>query len=177
MEDPKIVAMLLRRDERAIAEFEKSHKRLCIAAAREITGDPSDAEECFNDTCLAVWNSIPPQNPTSLKAYALRICRNFALNIIKQKGRQKRSAILVELDECVSEEIEMEPQEIGQVIDRFMAALPKSEAIIFMKRYFCSEPVKDIAAELSMSENKVSKLLAKLRGQLKKRLDEGGINI
>ncbi|MGN1128401.1 MAG: RNA polymerase sigma factor, partial [Candidatus Flemingiibacterium sp.] len=98
MEDAKIVALFWQRDERAITEFEQAHKRLCLSVARDITGDASDAEECFADTCLAVWNSIPPEKPESLRAYALRICKNFALNLVKAKSRQKRSAILVELD-------------------------------------------------------------------------------
>ncbi|MBQ8187831.1 MAG: hypothetical protein IJ037_13320, partial [Clostridia bacterium] len=80
MEDSSIITLFFSRDERAVAELEKSHKRLCVSAANEITGNAADAEECWSDTCLAVWNSIPPEKPDSLRAYALRICKNFALN-------------------------------------------------------------------------------------------------
>lgn len=178
MEDTKIVALFWQRDERAITEFEQSHKRLCISAAREITGDSSDAEECYNDTCLAVWNSIPPQKPESLRAYALRICKNYALNLVKAKNRQKRSTILVELDECVTGSLpDMEPQEIGCIIDTFMETLPKREAVIFLRRYNCSQPVKDIAAAVGMTENQISKILQKLRRRLKKHLEKEGINV
>ena len=178
MDDTKIIALFFSRDERAIAEFEKSHKRLCVAAANEITGNPHDAEECWSDTCLAVWNSIPPQKPESLRAYALRICKNFALNLVKAKGRQKRSAILVELDECISANLpDMEPQEIGRMIDTFMETLPKREAIIFVRRYNCSQQVKDIAAAVGMTENQVSKILQKVRRKLKKHLEKEGIRV
>ncbi|MBP3919429.1 MAG: sigma-70 family RNA polymerase sigma factor [Clostridia bacterium] len=178
MDDKTIIALFWSRDERAITELTASHKRLCISAAREITGDDSDAEECFSDTCLAVWNSIPPQNPESLRGYVLRICRNFALNCVKAKHTQKRSAILVELDDCSSSILDdMEPKEIGRAIDRFMETLPKREAVIFMRRYYCSQPVKDIAAVLGMKENQISKILTKLRRNLKKHLDEGGIGL
>lgn len=178
MEDTKIVTLFWQRDERAITEFEQSHKRLCISAAREITGDVSDAEECFADTCLAVWNSIPPQRPESLRAYALRICKNFALNLVKAKNRQKRSAVLVELDECISDSMpDMEPQEIGALIDTFMETLPKHEAVIFIRRYNCSQPVKEIAAVVGLTENQVSKILQKLRRKLKKYLEKEGINV
>ena len=168
MEDAKIVALFWQRDERAITEFEQAHKRLCLSVARDITGDASDAEECFADTCLAVWNSIPPEKPESLRAYALRICKNFALNLVKAKSRQKRSAILVELDECISDSLpDMEPQAIGALIDAFMKTLPKREAMIFVRRYNCSQPVKDIAAAMGITENQVSKILQKLRKKLK----------
>lgn len=178
MEDTKIVALFWQRDERAITEFEQAHKRLCLSVARDITGDASDAEECFADTCLAVWNSIPPEKPESLRAYALRICKNFALNLVKAKSRQKRSAILVELDECISDSLpDMEPQEIGALIDAFMETLPKREAMIFVRRYNCSQPVKDIAAAMGITENQVSKILQKLRKKLKKHLEKEGIRV
>lgn len=178
MEDAKIVALFWQRDERAITEFERSHKRLCISVANEITGNTADAEECFSDTCLAVWNSIPPQKPESLRAYALRICKNFALNLVKAKNRQKRSAILVELDECISDSLpDLEPQEIGHMIDDFMETLPKIEAVIFLRRYNCSQSVKNIAAAVGMTENQISKILQKLRRKLKKHLEKEGISI
>ena len=178
MEDTKIVALFWQRDERAITEFEQAHKRLCLSVSRDITGDASDAEECFADTCLAVWNSIPPEKPESLRAYALRICKNFALNLVKAKSRQKRSAILVELDECISDSLpDMEPQAIGALIDTFMETLPKREAVIFVRRYNCSQPVKDIAAAVGLTENQVSKILQKLRRKLKKHLEKEGIRV
>ena len=178
MEDSKIITLFWNRDESAIAEFSAAHKRLCICAASEITENMHDAEECFSDTCMALWNTIPPEKPESLRAYALRICKNFALNLVKAKSTQKRSAVLVELDECLSDTIpDMEPTEIGHMIDRFMETLPKREAVIFVRRYNCSQPVKDIAAALGMTENQVSKILAKLRKKLQKHLEKEGIRV
>ena len=178
MDDNKIIALFWERSETALTEFEKSHKRLCICAASEITGNPHDAEECFADTTFALWNSIPPQKPESLRAYALRICKNFALNLVKAKSRQKRSALLIELDECITDSIpDMEPQEIGALIDAFMETLSKREAVIFVRRYNCSQPVKDIAAAVGMTENQVSKILQKVRKKLQKHLEKEGIRV
>ena len=178
MEDSKIITLLWNRDEGAITEFSVAHKRLCIMAANEITENTADAEECFSDTCMALWNTIPPQKPESLRAYALRICKNFALNLVKAKGRQKRSAILVELDECISDSLpDMEPTAIGALIDAFMETLPKREAVIFVRRYNCSQPVKDIASAVGMTENQVSKILQKVRRKLKKHLEKEGIRV
>ncbi|MBQ8186910.1 MAG: sigma-70 family RNA polymerase sigma factor, partial [Clostridia bacterium] len=144
----------------------------------EITGNAADAEECWSDTCLAVWNSIPPEKPDSLRAYALRICKNFALNLVKAKSRQKRSAVLVELDECVSDSLpDMEAEEIGHIIDAFMETLVRRDAVIFIRRYNCSQPVKEIAAAVGMTENQVSKILAKLRKKLRKHLEKEGITV
>ncbi|MGN1410596.1 MAG: RNA polymerase sigma factor [Eubacteriales bacterium] len=182
MEDAEIVGLFWKRDEQAIAEFEKSHKRMCVSAALEITGSISDAEECYSDTCLAVWNSIPPKRPDSLKAYALKICRNFSLNCVKTKNTQKRSAILVELDECVSDRLsdsleEADSREIGRAIDEFLEGLPKADAAIFVRRYYFSEAVRDIAKKTGKTENQVSKILSRLRKRLRKHLDERGIGV
>lgn len=178
MEDEKIVAMLWKRSEDALAELERSHKNVCLSVARGITENAADAEECWNDACLAVWNSIPPKHPESLKAYVLRIIRNTALNLVKARQTQKRSAVLMELDECVSDTMpDAEPSEVGAVIDEFLEALPRSEAVIFVRRYFCSEAVKDIAVKLECKDNQVSKILVKLRRKLKKHMMERGITL
>ena len=178
MEDSGIIALFLQRDERAIAEFSGSYKGLLVTAARTITENADDAEECFSDTCLALWNSIPPENPVSLKAYALRICKNIALNLVKAKNRQKRSAILVELDDCVSDSLpDMEPGEIGVLIDSFLESLPKREASLFVRRYHCSQPVRKIAADMGMTENQVSKILERLRQKLRKLLEKEGMRV
>ena len=145
MDDTKIITLFWNRDEQAITEFSTAHKRLCICAANEITGNSHDAEECFSDTCLALWNTIPPQKPESLCAYALRICKNIALNLVKAKGRQKRSAILVELDECITDTIpDMEPTAIGALIDAFMETLPKREAVILSAGTIAHSPSRTL---------------------------------
>ena len=176
MEDEKIIAKLWCRDESALLELERAHKKLCLSQALRITENISDAEECWNDTCLAVWNSIPPTRPVSLKAYVIRIIRNISLNFVKAQQTEKRSAIIVELDDCVCDNLpDMEQSEIGALIDEFLETLPKAEAMIFMRRYFCSEAVKDIAVKLECKENQASKILVKLRKKLKKHLTERGI--
>lgn len=178
MEDEKIIALLFARNEMAISALEQSHKAVSMSVAMEITANRSDAEECWSDTCLAVWNSIPPAHPASLRAYVLRIIRNAALNLIGAKQAQKRSAILIELDECITKAMpDMEVGEIGRAISAFLETLPQVEALIFMRRYFCSQAVGEIAKCLGYKENQISKILAKLRRKLKKHLTEGGITL
>ena len=58
-----------------------------------------------------------------------------------------------------------------------MDTLPKREAVIFVRRYNCSQPVKDIASAVGMTENQVSKILQKVRRKLKKHLEKEGIRV
>ena len=67
MEDQQIIRLFFERSEQAIAELAKAHSSAAARVARNILGSERDAEECLNDTYLAVWNAIPPQKPDPLR--------------------------------------------------------------------------------------------------------------
>lgn len=170
------------RDESAITEFDKRYRQLCLKLAADITDSHETAEECLNDLYLRLWNSIPPENPTSLKSYACRIIRNLALGVLEKQNAAKRSVITVELNECVTEAVSdnidgMENGEIGALIDEFLENQPKINSLIFVRRYFYSDSVKNIAAKTGLTENKVSKILHKTRKALKIHLQKGGVDL
>lgn len=176
--DQEIIELLFERDEGGLGLFEKKYKSLCLKLALDITGDELTAEECLNDLYLRLWNSIPPERPASLRSFACRIIRNLALNALKAQNRQKRSVILEELDECIPADMpDFESAEIGRLIDRFLESLPRLDALIFVRRYFYSDQVKRIAAKTGLTENSVSKMLAKTRKELKNYLLKGGISL
>ena len=79
MDDNEIIRLLFDRSERAVAELSARYGSLCRRTARNILRDERDAEECVNDTWLAVWNAVPTTRPNSLAAYVCRITRNLAL--------------------------------------------------------------------------------------------------
>lgn len=173
--------MFWNRDERAVEEFLGSYRRLCMGIAREITGDERDAEECVSDTCLRLWNSIPPEKPVSLRSYAAHITKNLALNRAEYAGAAKRSAILEELEECAAQDFTHSPEELlengmlSRAIDEFLETLTERDAVLFVRRYWYSDPVKEIAGLLGMTENAVTKRLIKTRKKLKKFLTGKGV--
>ncbi|MBQ3869789.1 MAG: RNA polymerase subunit sigma-70, partial [Clostridia bacterium] len=75
MEDREIIALFFDRDEHAIAETEKKYGRYCKYIASRILFNEQDEEEVINDTYLKVWNTVPPNDPPSLKSYVGMICR------------------------------------------------------------------------------------------------------
>jgi len=178
LDDKRIIALFFARDQQAVREFERSHRRLCLSIASSITGDEGTAEECFNDTCLKLWETIPPKHPFSLAAYAGRIIRNLALNRLAESRTAKRSAILVELDSCITEEVpELEEGEIGRLIDEFLSGQSELCARLFVRRYWYSDSVANAAEFVGISENKASKLLGKMRKELKEFLTGKGVCI
>ena len=88
--DREIVELYWQRSERAIQLTHERYGGLCTRVAMNILGDPSDAEECVNDTYLKAWKSIPPERPRALGAFLTRITRNLALDRYRTKRRQKR---------------------------------------------------------------------------------------
>lgn len=174
--DQEIIAMLFARDEAALTAFEKEYKLLCLKLAQDITGDRESAEECLNDLYLRLWQAIPPTKPDSLKSYACRIIRNLALQHRERMNAVKRHAVIIELDDCLA----AAPEETGEVtalINEFLGTLSRRDAMIFVRRYFYTESVGEIAARLGMRDNQISKILHRLRRALREYLKKGGITV
>ena len=173
--------LFLKRDQYAVVETAKRYGRYVFRIAMNILGNAEDAEEVVNDVWQALWQSIPPQNPSDLMAYLARIARNLAYNRIEAERTQKRRAIgtLVydELDEVL-------PSDDGDVTDRlaitkainlFLASLEQNDRMLFVKRYFYNEGVDAIARQFQSTRGAVKVKLCRLRKQLKRYLEEEGV--
>ena len=183
MDDKEIIALFLNRSGDAITETDKKYGLYCCSIAENICRDSRDAEECVNDAYLAVWNSIPPQDPASLKLFLARIVRNLAFNRYNEVHAEKRGGgetalVLDELAECIESrdnvESEMDSRQLGELIRVFVKELPKKERRIFVRRYFYTDPVKSIAQRYGMTENHVSVTLNRTRNKLKELLKKEG---
>ena len=181
MTERDIIALFFARDERAIAEFDRTLGALCYKIALDLTGDPGAAEECLNDTRLRLWNSIPPEDPVSLKAYAAKIVRNLALNRVEKEKTAKRSAALEELDEAAAlvsgtefEEDWIASAALKEILDRFLAERTKLEAVVFVRRYFSGESEREIGQFTGLGVSRISRMLKRLRRDLAAQLRKGG---
>ena len=106
MDDEKITALFWERSQTALELVDRKYGGILRSAALNILKDPRDAEEVVSDTYMKLWDSIPPQRPRQLLAYAAKINRNGALMALRQKHRQKRDGrgdvLYSELDECLA---------------------------------------------------------------------------
>lgn len=146
-----------------------------------ILGSRQDAEECVNDTYLAIWNVIPPQRPDPLPPYIYRTGRNIALKRLRDNSAQKRNsaydASLDELAFCIpvgTLEETLDARALGQAIDRFLDTVSQESRVIFLRRYWFGDSIKEIAKGLGMQENTVSVHLSRTRSKLKDYLTEEG---
>lgn len=170
MDDTQILALLLARDEQGLKELELKYGKRLMRLARGILPE-EDALECVNDSYLAVWNSIPPNQPEYLFAYAAKICRNLALNRVEWEGATKRNAVVVELSEELSQcipdnSVTVEQTELAQLIAAFLKTLPAEKRSLFIRRYWYGESVRELATSFGWREGKVKSILFRLRNQL-----------
>lgn len=182
MEDSKIIELFNARSEQAIAELSKKYGAICIKVANNILNNQSDAEECINDTYLGVWNTIPPQKPNPLLSYVCRIARNLAIKRYHSNTAKKRNGFydvaLDELENCFSSaettEDEFSAKELTEIINDFLETLDKDNRVMFVRRYWFSDSVGDIAKIFNTSSHNVSVRLARVREKLKKHLIKEG---
>lgn len=80
MDDRAIVNLYWERDESAIAATKERYGAYLFRIAFYILSEPSDSEECVNDTYFGAWNSIPPQKPQILQTYLGKLTRRIAID-------------------------------------------------------------------------------------------------
>lgn len=185
MKDEEIITLYLNKSENAIYETEKKYGKYCKYIAYNILQDKEDTKECINDVFLNVWNAIPPQRPKILKAFLGKVTRNLAINRYEKKKAQKRGgtieAVLEELEECISDnhriEEKIEYDELIRNINMFLETLSKDKRKIFIERYWYLNSIKVISKNNKLTESNVKTTLSRIRNQLKKFLDERGVEI
>ena len=130
------------------------------------------------------WNSIPPQSPDPLRAYICRIVRNRSLKKLRTNSAIKRGSqfevSLSELEDCIpdnSMDEQLSISELSAQINAFLAALPRNDRLMFVKRYWFSESISELADAFGITENNVSVRLSRIRGKLHQYLDHKEGNI
>ena len=179
MEDCKIVDLYWERNEKAIGESDKQYGKMLKALSLSLLSSREDAEECVNDTYLDAWNAMPTARPTYLGAFLSKITRRISVDRFRASHRQKRGGIenlTEELGECIPSSVsvveEYENGRLSKALDAFLAALEKEKRVMFLRRYFYSQPISEIALAMGMGESKVKVTLHRVRESLRQYLEE-----
>jgi RNA polymerase sigma factor (sigma-70 family) len=182
VEDSEIIQLYFARNETAIEETSKKYRNYCNRIAHNILSNVEDSEECVNDTFLGAWEAIPPKTPTKLSSFLGRITRNIALNkydyYMAKKRNNKFDTILDELNDCLSSpdnvESQYEEEQIAESISNFLLKINEDHRNIFLRRYWYSDSLADIATRFSISESKTKSILFRTRKKLQLHLMKEG---
>ena len=184
MTDSQIIALFWERNEDAIQETNTAYGRKLYAVSDKILRSAQDAEESVSDTYMRAWDTIPPQRPNYFFAYLAKICRNCSLSRLQWNSAAKRSAEIVsltqEMENCIpdrSHERKLEGEEIGRVLNAFLGSIPLESRLIFMRRYWYTDSIAEIAARYNISQAKVKTQLHRTRNKLQLYLAKEGIYV
>ena len=185
MEDKQIIDLLFTRDESGLRHTQEKYSRMYCAILRQALSDESDVEECGNDVLLALWNRIPPQYPNHFPSYICRIARRIGITRYKYNTAQKRgqgyTVLLSELEGCIPAPNQIEARENARqlyaVLNSFLRDLDEQTRVLFLRRYYYLETVKELAQRYRVSENFVSVRLHRARKMLKTLLTKEGVNV
>lgn len=183
MDDNRIVALYLRRNEAAIDQTAQKYGSRLRSLSYGIVQDRQTAEECENDTYLKAWNAIPPHEPVNyLYAFLARITRRISLNRCRERDQLKRSAHLcelsAELEQCIPSpddtDCRLDELTLRDAINGFLGTLSEEKRNIFLRRYWYLDPIADIATRYVLSESKVKTTLFRCRNRLREHLEKEG---
>ncbi len=185
MKDEKIIELFFARDEQAIKETEEKYGNLCLYIAANFLCMREDCEECVNDVMLELWQSIPPAQPSDLRAYIAEIVRCRAIDKSRASNAWKRGGnvqvvgeeFLSLLDDGTDLAKDYESTRAGQVINDLLSSLGKQERAVFVMRYWMSESIGNISARTGFSEGKIKMMLMRTRKKLEERLGKEGITV
>lgn len=182
MDDISIIELFCKRDEQAINELRQKYEKLCYKISGNILKQEQDIEECINDTYLAVWNSIPPEKPAHLSSYICKILKNFCINKVKYNSANKRNVeftvSLEELSDCFSSlndtESDISAKALSDIISCFLYTQSETNRKIFVRRYWYSDSIDEIAKLYNMNERTIRSILYRMRKKLKQYLMKEG---
>ena len=138
--------------------------------ALRITMNRAEAEDVVQDTLLKVWEQRSQwEQINSLEAFAIAICRNRALDVLKRAGRNTKS--LDEVDDVHSPmpnvQSSIEAREQLSLVRRLMDSLPELQRTIMLLRDIEGKTYQEIAQTLDISETQVKVYLHRARTKIK----------
>lgn len=184
MEDQQIIELFWNRDSGAIPAVQGKYGGSLLHLAEKLLESRQDAEECVNDTWLNAWNAIPPERPRALFAWLATVCRNLAFDRLDWKNAQKRNAPVValtaELETCIPDSLregELAGRELGELLTKFLETQPKPVRLVFLRRYWYGDSIREIALRYGFTESKVKTTLLRTRERLRAYLEREGITV
>ncbi|MBR5712016.1 MAG: sigma-70 family RNA polymerase sigma factor [Lachnospiraceae bacterium] len=181
-EDTQIVELFSSGSDEAVEAVQKKYGTQMLRLARNILTDERDAEECVNDALLHVWKSVPLAKPDNLKAYLMRSIRNLSFERLRSNRAKKRGGDVTmtsyeELAECIPDNRTTEPADeegLRKQLEDFLDGLSAEKRTIFLRRFWYSYSVAEIAEQIGKDEKYISNHLYSLKKKLRKHLKRKG---
>ncbi|WP_163714410.1 RNA polymerase sigma factor [Mangrovibacterium lignilyticum] len=174
--DSKTVQALQKGDVRAFDElFRKYSERLYLFSKKYLKSD-EEAHEVVQEVFLYVWekrNELKPDS--SFNAYVFTIAFNLVKKHFNRKARENKfmdEQLYLFLDASENLDREIDYKFLLEKVERIIDSLPERRKAVFMKRKYEGLPIKQIAAELSISPNTVENQLSAAQKHIQSELEK-----
>jgi RNA polymerase sigma-70 factor (ECF subfamily) len=109
-----------------------------------------------------------------------KIVRNLSLQRYKKNHAKKRGGgeaplVYEELEHVLT--VSMKDKDIVDLLNAFLAELPRLTRVIFMQRYFYLQSIQEIAKNHQLGESHVKMTLKRTRDALQRALEAEGIRV
>jgi len=142
-----------------------------------------DFEALFQGVAAIPWEDcIPRDGEFPVKGYSIssQLHSVPACQAIVKKAAAKRNSrytvALEELETCFADsktvETEIEAREFARIFGAFLDTLSPENRVIFLRRYWFADGYREIAALVGLSEKAVSVRLTRIRGKMRRYLQE-----
>lgn len=158
--DHQLLDVIKEDGQQAIAEiYDRYWDKLILVAANLLDND-EDAEECVQNVFMSLWRRrVELKLKYSLATYLAVSVKYQSLSVMSKRHRERTKSLdllpqLME-DYADSPESDYIAKELQQQIERSINNLPPQCRLVFQLRREQNKNVKDIAAEMGISENTV----------------------
>ena len=142
--------------------------------ALRLTMQHEEAEDIVQDTLLKLWNIVSRGGQIeNIDAYAITMCRNLALDRLRQNSRHIVSYDSETMPEAPSENPydRIFVKEGVEIVNTLMARLPEKLRTCMQLRDFEGMSYHDISQALAISEDQVRVNIFRARKFIKENLD------
>jgi RNA polymerase sigma-70 factor, ECF subfamily len=176
--DTNYVRQMEKKNRRALEYTIDKFSNLVYSVVRKVLNDgiyeQPYVEECINDVFLSMWNNIASYDETkgSFKCWIAAISKYKAIDYKKKLCKQNRIEYIDDsdlYDEITTEKIVVAKENSQELFDA-LKEMNDQDREIFIRRYFLSEGIENIAKTFSVDRNVVDQRLSRGRKFLKEKL-------
>lgn len=151
-------------------------KNVLFRLSLRITASREEAEDVVQETLMKVWDRRADWSAIdSMEAFAMSVCRNLSLDLVRRKGRQAAS-----IDDGGVREPQSDTDPYRQadqsnrvrIVRRLVDALPEKQRTCIHLRDFEGKSYKEVAEVMGISESQVKVNIFRARQAIKTKFEQ-----
>lgn len=177
MQERNLIRRLKQHQPQALEELIQTYSPYVGTIVRNIIGkylSESDVEELTADVFVAVWEHADQVKPGKLTGFLAAIARNRAKNRIQSYHETVDLEDLVQV--CAADDVEqsIDQKILAEMLQDVLNMLSAKDREILVRYYYYYESVKQVAAEMQMSESAVKMRMSRARKKMQQELIDKG---